>query len=194
MKKKILSLAVAAILSVGMTSAFAQSTSQQDKAGDKKECCKKGDKKCDKKGDGKQCKKGKGCGQGDEKKCCKDMFEGLNLTEQQQASLQQIPTPGETLKAAREQNTDQQMNGETHALFVKSVFTDYLDKVKGVLSAEQYTQFLENFYVNSSIKKMDKFHGDKKKGNHKGDKKMKGDKKKGDRKGGDKKADRKADK
>lgn len=164
MKKKILSLAVAAILSVGMTSAFAHNSAKQDKAGDKKECCKKGDKKCDKKKDE---KKG-GCCKGEKKECCKNLFADLNLTEQQQAALQEIPTPGATLKAAREQNTDQQMNGETRALFVKNVFTDYLGKVKGVLSADQYTQFLENFYVNSSIKKMDKGHGDKKKGDRKG--------------------------
>lgn len=196
MKKKMMTLALAAIFTMGGLSAMAQNA-QQDRAGDKKECCKKDGKKCDKK-DGKKCDKKKE-GKCDKKGCKKsqqNLFQGLNLTEQQQAAIAQIPNPREVMKAARENAKDDQgekMSKEMRESFVKNVRMDYLKSIKGVLSADQYVQFLENFYTDSSAMKGDKKDGKK----FKEGKKM-GDHKKGDRKGegrqGKDRAERRADK
>lgn len=191
MKKKMMTLALAAIFTMGGLSAMAQNA-QQDRAGDKKECCKKDGKKCDKK-DGKKCDKKKE-GKCDKKGCKKsqqNLFQGLNLTEQQQAAIAQIPNPREVMKAARENAKDGQgekMSKEMRESFVKNVRMDYLKSIKGVLSSDQYVQFLENFYTDSSAMK-----GDKKDG-----KKFKEGKKMGDRRGegrqGKDRAERRADK
>lgn len=191
MKKTIFSMALASILCFGTSSAFAQSaTDTQETA--KKECCKKDGKKCDKK-DGKKCDKkdGKCCKQ--EGKKCQSPFASLNLTESQQTALAAIPTPRQVLKAAAEQNkeakADQKQSREERMATVRNIYTDYLAKVKAVLTPEQYVQFLENSYIRSSIAKND----GAKKGDRKGGKK---DIKKGDRKGtkGGMKGDRKGGK
>lgn len=185
MKKKIMTLALAAIFSMGVTT-FAQNASQQDRCGDKKECCKKDGKKCDKK-DGKKCDK-KECKKGD-KKSQTNLFEGLNLTEQQQAAIAQIPTPRQVMKAARDNKDAEKadrMSADMRRDFAKNVRLDYLKKVKGVLSTDQYVQFLENFYTNSSSMKAGKGHGDKMKGDRKKDGKKMGDMKKGEKRQGDK--------
>ena len=183
MKKKMMTLALAAIFTMGGLSAMAQTT-QQDRPGDKKECCKKDGKKCDKK-DGKKCGKEGKC---DKKKECKkaqqSLFQGLNLTEQQKAAIAQIPNPRQVMKAARENakesKQDQKMSKEMREAFVKNVRADYLNSIKGVLTGDQYVQFLENFFTDSQAMKSGKGHGDKMKDG----KKMKDAKKMSDRKKG----------
>lgn len=151
MKKTIFSMALASMLCLGATSAFAQNaTDSKDTA--KKECCKKEGKKCDK-NDGKKCDKKQG-------KCdrkCTNPFEGLNLTEAQTTALQAIPTPRQVMKAAKEQNKETakadttKQSREERMAFARNVVTDYLSKVKAVLTPEQYTQFLENSYIKSTL-------------------------------------------
>lgn len=120
------------------------------------------DKKCDAK-----CRSEKKCDA--QKKCAKacNPFEGLNLTEQQQTSLKAIPTPCEVMKAAKKtarDNSNEAKNLEPgkRAQLVKTVRADYLKQVKQVLTPEQYTQFLENAFVNQRPAKADKHHGHRK--------------------------------
>lgn len=152
MKKKILSMALAAI-ALFTVSASAQQTSSPLKQprGPQTEKCDKAD--C-KKGDKKDCKKAD-CKKGDKKDGqCKQgfcPFEGLNLTEAQQAKVKAIPTPKAVMKAAKK--TDAAKNVDRKA-YAKTVRQDYLKEVKSVLTADQYTQFLENMYVNQPAKQM----------------------------------------
>lgn len=79
-------------------------------------------------------------------------FEGLNLTEQQQAALKAIPCPRETMKTAqaqcRNKNNGNQCAGTDRCLSAKEAKANYLKEVKKVLTAEQYVQFLENNFIN----------------------------------------------
>lgn len=186
MKKKILSVALAAIFSLGISS-FAQTAQTRDANCQKKECkkerCDKKDRKCDKKCDRKDGKQ------------CANPFEGINLTEQQQQSIAVIPTPAQVMKAARDNNKVKadtaNFSPEQRRMFARDVRSKYLQQVKAVLTPEQYVQFLENYYTNSApnqkdIKKDGK-RGDKKFGmsDRKG---RKGDKDRKDRK--DRRGDR----
>ncbi|MCM1293228.1 MAG: hypothetical protein NC111_05040 [Bacteroides sp.] len=175
MTKKFFTLAIATILTLGMSS-FAQSPTEGNPT---KSECKRDGKKCDKKKCDKSCDK-KGDKKGDkkcDKKCgkhCANPFEGLNLTPEQQTKLQSIPTPAQVMKAARDQKSDGQASPEMRRQVVRDIRSNYLKQVSAVLTPEQYVQFLESNYINQSPAKPGK--GDKK-----GDRKC--DKKKGDRKG-----------
>lgn len=203
-----MTLALAALFTMGGMTVLAQNASQ-DRIGDKKECCKKDCKNCEKKcnkkdvkkcdkKEGKKCNKKKG---GSDKKAGKKdqsmLFNGLNLTSQQQTAIAQIPTPAAVMKAARDgkkDNQGEQMSKEMRKSFAKNVRLDYLKSIKGVLSADQYVQFLENFYTDASAMKPGKGQGHKMKGDKKKfDKKNMGDKKKDGRQGKDR-AERRADK
>lgn len=131
--KKILTMALAA-MTIFAVSATAQTPEKKcEKKCEKTENCeKKGDKKCDKK-----------CG----RQCAPNPFEGLNLTEDQQTKLKAITPPDVVMKEAKKGSFDKGINPRE---FSKTVRADYLKQVKGVLTAEQYTQFLENFYVNQA--------------------------------------------
>ncbi len=148
MKKKVLSLALAAIVSIGFTS-FAQ-TSGNCPAGSDKNCVVKDKKCCDKK---KNCNKK--CGDNCSRKCA-GPFEGLNLTEQQKSALANIPNPRQVMKAACDNNNGKQGTPEMRRDVARNVMLDYLKKVKGVLTPEQYVQFLENSYVNGRMNKAGK--------------------------------------
>lgn len=70
-------------------------------------------------------------------------FEGLNLTTQQQ----------EQLKALGPCNKGK--SGDKRGVCRQSR-KDYLNKVKGILTPEQYVQFLENSFVNAPAHKLDR--------------------------------------
>lgn len=179
MKKKILSVALAAIFSLGIAS-FAQSAQNTDTICIKKECKKDG--KCDKKGK-KFDKKDR---KFDKKQKEVNLFEGLNLTEEQQQAIAVIPTPQQVMKTARDNNKVKadtaNFNREERKMFARQVRAKYLDQVKAVLTPDQYVQFLENYFTNASpakkdIKKDGKRQGDNKQG-------MKGKKDRKDRRDG----------
>ncbi|MDE7413753.1 MAG: Spy/CpxP family protein refolding chaperone [Muribaculaceae bacterium] len=117
---------------------------------DKRDCDKS---KCDKKG---KCDKGFECkmpardGKGNfGKGACP--FEGLNLTD---AQIEQVKDLDNALKASRKEMMDAaKASGTKLSLDERrqndiSLRTKYLSDLKNILSPEQYTEFLQNFYVN----------------------------------------------
>lgn len=142
-------LAALAILPVSST-AFAQQP----------QCC-QADTTCQAPGKPKKkCKKQKAnrqerCQMGDSAMC--NPFEGLTLTAQQEAALKAIPTPCEVLRAAKKEQAD---TAVCRRVMVENVRKNYLAQVKAILSPEQYTQFLENFYTSAPVK-MKKDNGPK---------------------------------
>ncbi len=148
MKKTILTLAIAVMAMMPATiSAQAQ--------------CKKGNtcaQKCQQ-----QCTKGKHA----DKKAC-NPFEGINLTQKQQESLKAIPCPAQVMKDTRKQCADSAKCDRNKARELrKNTRENYLKQVKTVLSAEQYTQFLENYYKNQHPQRPDHKKGMKGKGHGK---------------------------
>lgn len=124
MKKKILGLALA-IFAVGTLSSFAANTN--DKKCDKQDCPKQ---QCDKKAG--ECKKGD--------RQMPNPFEGLNLTADQQAKLKE-------LKGACCNNSKGKDNKDNR-VDPRQAKRDFLAKVKGILTPEQYVTFLENNFAN----------------------------------------------
>lgn len=165
MKKKVLCMALAAIVSIGISS-FAQSPDNNCSAGSNKNCVVKDMKCCGKK---KDCKEK--CDNNCSRKCV-NPFEGLNLTEQQKSALANIPNPRQVMKAARDNNKGKKESPEMRRDVARNVMLDYLKQVKGVLTHEQYMQFLENSYVNGRLNmagKPGKGHHDSNKGKGKSD-------------------------
>lgn len=151
MKKTFFSLTLAAVAAVSSVSASAQTsnaTTVCDRKCDKKENCRT------------ECRKpGK-------PEC--NPFEGLNLTTEQQQTLNAIPTPCKVMREARKQckaDSTECGNRTRQREVAKDVRSNYLKQVKAVLSPEQYVQFLENSFVNRQSKGMKggkhKGHGDK---------------------------------
>lgn len=144
MKKKILGLAVA-LLATGTLSSFAANAN--DKKCDKQDCKKE---QCDKKAG--ECKKGE--------RQMPNPFEGLNLTADQQAKLKELKG------ACCKDNKDNKANKDNR-VDPRQAKRDFLAKVKGILTPEQYVTFLENNFANGRPH-MDKGHrhdgkrGDKK--------------------------------
>ena len=104
------------------------------------------------------------------------MFEGINLTPDQLTALKAIPSPRDVMKAARQQAKTDTVKVDRKQLreLVRTTRMDYLKSIKNVLTPEQYSQFLENYFVNNAgSKHKGKFDGDRKNGQFK----------KGDRKG-----------
>lgn len=139
MKKQLITLAFAAIGFISMN-AFAQAPSKDGKGrrGDRKECV--NPQQC---ANPQECKaKGQAC----------NPFEGLNLTDAQKTKLQAIPCPRQVAqdmkKAAKGDSI--KANKEAAKLMRKDIRANYLRQVKQVLSADQYTTFLENFFINNA--------------------------------------------
>lgn len=137
--KRIFSTILVAALALGSVTAYAQTENKCAEGKDckKEQCDKKGDKKCDKK-----------CDKKDHHKKCKgerkefNAFEGLQLTEQQQAALKAIPCP---IKDKKECKGDKkECNDANKAKAHKEAKENYLNQVKNILTPEQYQQFLEN--------------------------------------------------
>lgn len=168
MNKKILSLAIAAVALMA-SSASAQNRCNNssndckiekcDKSACKKEACKK--ENCKKQDCKKQDCKKENCkmqtckknvckpGACDRKKKC-NPFAGLNLSQEQQTRIAAIPTPRQVMKAAVEKGD---VKRENIREYVRTVRADYLNSVKQVLSSDQYTKFLENYFVNTPAKR-----------------------------------------
>ena len=93
------------------------------------------------------------------------MFEGLNLSAEQLTALKAIPTPRDVMKAARRQAKTDSVKVDKKQLreLVRTTRMDYLKSIKNVLTPEQYSQFLENYFVNNAGGKHKvKFDGDRK--------------------------------
>lgn len=73
-------------------------------------------------------------------------FEGLNLSEKQQAELKALREgcKAERQKIAAQEKAEKKEMREQR----KKDNKEYLDKIKGILTPEQYVQFLENAYLN----------------------------------------------
>lgn len=150
MKKSILSLAVLLASSVGF-SAIAQNPCQPSKACTENNC------------------KAKPCDKKDAPSYCP--FEGLNLTDKQKSELQSIAPAKPTKEQKAQAKAEKQAKKKAKAECRQQARRDYLAKVKGILTPEQYLQFLENNYVNN-IDRQGPRHGkfDKKDRAHRGDK------------------------
>lgn len=87
-------------------------------------------------------------------------FDGLNLSEKQQAELKALRDgcKAERAKIAAKEKADRKEMVEQR----KKDQKEYLGKIKEILTPEQYVQFLENCYLNNGIGRPFGHHGDKK--------------------------------
>lgn len=131
MRKTIISSALATVALFAVSSVSAQSCDNNDG---------KNVEKCD--------------GQKMERPQAVNPFENLNLTEAQQNSLKalaeeqkaQCKEKADGEKADRQKEAKERMDAIMDAM--KNQRTEYLAKIKAILTPEQYVQFLENNYVN----------------------------------------------
>lgn len=76
-------------------------------------------------------------------------FEGIELSEQQQAAIKALPSPQaaviEALKNNKKDKKDKKdfNSGEIN----RTAYTNYLNSIKQILTPEQYIKFLENTYT-----------------------------------------------
>lgn len=85
-------------------------------------------------------------------------FEGMQLTDAQQAQLKQLDSQR---KAAREQQAlarkeNKQRNDSAKLAERRASRKSYLDEVKAIIGPDQYVVFLENMYVNGGGHNHDK--------------------------------------
>lgn len=150
MKKIIFSLALLVASSTAFVS-FAQDNTSTAK---KTECCEtqKGDKKG--KRDIKDLKKGK------IKPVMKapNLFEGITLTAEQQTKLDELNASMRPQRPEKKEG-DQKLTDEQKKELKKEMNSKrgerkkkYLEGVKSILTPQQYTQFLENSYLNGGMK------------------------------------------
>lgn len=135
MKKTILSLAILFAASTGI-SAFAQTT---DNGNNTKNRTEMKDRK------------------GGDRKGALNPFEGLNLTDQQKAKLEELKQADiKQKKQLKEQSKQLKEQKKAEAKAKKDAARqkraqerrDYLAKIKSILTPEQYVQYLENNFVN----------------------------------------------
>lgn len=141
--KKFLSLAIAAIVTLGfsMTAANTSHSATQDSKQEKKEM------------------KGQKVRKNHQSKF--NPFEGLNLTEQQQEALKAL----RTAKCEKKEQPEGQCSARLTPEQRKQNAQEMLGKIKGILSPEQYGQYLENIAVGQLMKgKAPKHKGNAKEG------------------------------
>lgn len=149
MKKVILGISFLMMMAFAGT---ANAQSQKDNCPDKTKCAKE---KCEA---GKDCEKGLECklpSRDGRKQCMKGEcpFEGLNLSEEQQVKVKDLD---KALKASRKEMAEAAKTSGTRVTPEErrkndvALRTKYLSDLKNILSPEQYTEFLQNFYVNQS--------------------------------------------
>lgn len=118
------------------------------------------------------------CTRGKDARTMYNPFEGLNLTDAQKAKLAELPTPSKKgVKPEGKTKTDaDRLTPEQMRAKRTEARSQYLQGVKSILTPQQYSQFLENNYINA-------VKGGKGKAGMKGDKPRahKGDRNKGDR-------------
>lgn len=108
--------------------------------------------------EGQACAASQSCSQS-QGKCAFNPFEGLNLTEQQQAKLDALKQEKKAAKdAAKKDKADRKQADRAQA---KSQRAEELAKIKEILTPEQYVTFLENNYLNAGNRQM-MAHGDRK--------------------------------
>lgn len=131
MKKKVLGIALLAMSFVGF-SAAAQTPATN--APSQQESVKKGDR------------------QG--RKAQVNPFEGMNLSDAQQAQLKQLNEKRQSERQARKQTRkdEKQRNDSARMAERRNEKKSYLDQVKAIVGPEQYVVFLENFYVSGGNK------------------------------------------
>lgn len=143
MKKKIFSIALVLAGMMG-TTAIAQTPSSNTTPAAKEQGCP-------------ACQRGKQY----------NPFEGLNLTDKQQNDLKALR---ESRKAdIKKEMSDKKADRKAMREQAQKNRKDYLAKIKGILTAEQYVQFLENSYLNNragvgSNNRKDMRNGNKKDG------------------------------
>lgn len=131
MKKKVLGIALLAMSFVGF-SAAAQTPATNAPA--QQETVRKGDR------------------QG--RKAQVNPFEGMNLSDAQQAQLKQLNEKRQAERQARKQTRkdEKQRNESARMAERRNEKKSYLDQVKAIVGPEQYVVFLENFYVSGGNK------------------------------------------
>ncbi len=77
-------------------------------------------------------------------RCCPALFEGIELTAEQQTALQALRTECAEHCNAQAQTREDRANRRTEYR------RTHLNKIKGILTPEQYTVFLENSFINSN--------------------------------------------
>lgn len=139
MKKYLMTMAVVAASMMTM-SAFAQTV----RTGNGDSCKKAKEGKCVV---SRQCSKSDStC-----RKAAYNPFEGLNLTEQQQARLQAIPRPGKVAATAVNgaRGAGVQQNVPAKKAIRRDIRANYLKEIQQVLTPEQYVKYLENYYISA---------------------------------------------
>lgn len=78
-------------------------------------------------------------------------FDGLNLTDKQKADLKALRdnSRAEKAKADAQKKADKKAEKKEMMQKRQNARKDYLAKIKGILTPEQYVQFLENSYLNN---------------------------------------------
>lgn len=169
MKKIILSIAIFSAATLSSFAANDHKTSSDNKACTE---CTKNDGECKK---GKHGKDGKG-------RHKMKAFEGINLTDAQKTQLEALRAEFKAKKDSMKQKGEKKGNKENLTDEQKKQMKaekmakrqqakrDFLDKVKGILTPEQYTQFLDNTQKMEANKekgiKKDGKHSKGKKGHH----------------------------
>lgn len=151
MKKKILSLAIAAVAVITVATSASAEQPSRNCCADTTVCATPCKHKCgcpsgkqrNERRDGRRCADSTAC----------NLFNGIALTAEQQAAINAIPTPRQVMKAAATQPADTTV---CRADLMREARANYLDAIEKVLTPEQYTQFLENFYVSQPMHKAKK--------------------------------------
>lgn len=170
MKAKFITIALASILTLGISASAQNANGNTDnKTCTKTECQKKGNKERKDCKDKKNCKNRKN-DSANKQRQAPNPFAGLQLTQQQQEKLAAIPTPKQVMQAARQNDKDNKAQADTSKAaraekrqIARNIRDNYLKQVKAVLTPDQYVQFLENYYVSAPGKaqKGDKIRGDR---------------------------------
>ena len=98
-----------------------------------------------------------------EKSCCQDSqkqrpglnpFEGLNLTDAQQAKLKELGEKrkaerAEKMQKAKEERKAAREKAQAIRPDLKAAKKEKLNEVKSILTADQYVQYLENMVINT---------------------------------------------
>lgn len=129
MKRKIFSIAIATVALMASSAAFASSPSKSSCPA--RPCA------------GQTCSDSAQCNK------CINPFEGLNLTQEQQTKIKELRekcanTRRDVVKEGKRMRT--RVDSATVDM-KRQAKADYLKSVKGILSAEQYVQFLENSFI-----------------------------------------------
>lgn len=78
---------------------------------------------------------------------CMDMFQGLDLTAEQQTQIQALQT--ECRQQAQAQRDNERASRQAAAADRQQAKRDKLARLKAILTPEQYVAFLENAFVNA---------------------------------------------